>query len=112
MSALTVIKAFRKDAEYLPVPYPAVPSLPEKPHTESVKENFAHEFEKFEKETLEAKQINDDRFEVASTRMGLCAFLNGFMNPLGMPIKMRHFKWCPDDEWRSYSSDVSLRYGD
>lgn len=104
MSSLSkVLKAFHKDAKYLPIPYPVLPALavnPRKPTAAEV-QKCREDFDAYESHFKKTVAEIDSRFEVGLTRIQVCAFLNGFLNPLSQtPINERsHFKWCPHDEW-------------
>lgn len=106
-SILKVIKAFKKDAEYLPVEYPTFPKLEtvsEKP-TEAEAEKIREAFQAYEKEFYKIDAEISARFEVAMERIKLCSLLTGMLNPLSQtPINDRsHFKWCPHHQWINFS---------
>lgn len=105
------LKAFRKDAEYMPIAYPEWPKLPNptKNFSQQEVDDFKIIFEKFEKEVIEIRAENDKRYETAFNRIGLCSFLNGASNPfaLGGSINEKHFKWCPCEEWQNYLKPIS-----
>jgi hypothetical protein len=98
-----VLKAFHKDAQYLPVEYPDVPALilhQNKPTAEDL-ESFRESFAAYENECAETKKEIDARFELSLERIKLCALLHGAMNLFGnIPLsQMKHFKWCPHEAW-------------
>lgn len=104
MSSLSkVLKAFHKDAKYLPIPYPVLPTLQvssERPTAAEV-QKCREDFEAYESHFKKTIAEINSRFEIGLTRIKVCSFLNGFLNPLSQtPINERsHFKWCPHDEW-------------
>lgn len=101
-----VLKAFYRDTQYLPIPYPAIPEVNfniEKPSSEDIKK-YREAFSVYEKECADTKAEIDSRFEMALERIKLCAFLNGFMNPFGQGnLSEIHFKWCPHKEWMNFT---------
>jgi hypothetical protein len=102
-----VLKAFHKDTQYLPVPYPILPALAvdsRKPTPEQIRK-CREDFEAYEKNFYATIAEIDARFEAGLTRIKVCTFLNGFLNPLSQtPINERaHFKWCPHDEWMEHA---------
>lgn len=107
MSSLSkVLKAFHKDTQYLPVPYPAIPELNfniDKPSVSDIRK-YREEFETYEKKCAATKVEIDARFAMALERIKLCAVLHGAMNMFGhIPLsKMKHFKWCPHEEWMDH----------
>lgn len=113
MSSLSkALKAFHKDTQYLPVPYPTLPELNfniDKPSAKEI-QNYREAFEAYEKKCAATKVEIDARFEMGLERIKLCAFLHGAMNPLGgIPISaMKHFKWCPHEEWQEFSRPVKF----
>jgi hypothetical protein len=112
-SLLKVLKAFQKDAEYLPIPYPVRPALridSRKPAEQQIRK-FREDFEAYEINFYKTVAEIDARFEVALTRIKICSFLNGFLNPFSQtPINERsHYKWCPHDEWMKHSRPKTVR---
>lgn len=107
-----VLKALHKNTPYLPVRYPEHPKLDfntEKPSAEDIRK-FREAFEVYEKECAATKAEIDARFAVALERIKLCALLHGAMNLFGnIPIsKMKHFKWCPHEEWMNFTRPVKF----
>lgn len=106
-SLLKVVKAFKKDAQYLPIEYPEVPALNfnhNKPTANDIR-LYRESFQAYEKECAETKKEIDARFELALERIKLCALLHGAMNLFGnIPLnQMKHFKWCPHNAWMKSS---------
>lgn len=112
-SILKVIKAFKKDAEYLPIDYPTLPRLEVKADeaTEAQTIKIKEDFQAYENDFYKTVAENDARFEIARERINLCSFLTGFLNPLSQtPINERsHFKWCPHDQWMKHSRSELFR---
>lgn len=107
-SLLKVVKAFKKNAEYLPIPYPELPML-KKPSRSFTKDDFQRHreaFDAYEANFYATVSELDSRFENGMTRIKTCALLYGFLNPFThqIPItKRKHYKWCPHDAWMEHS---------
>lgn len=111
MNLRTVIQAFRKDAEYLPIEPPKLPQAPSREASEEETIHFKKRFESFEDSFYETMKENNKRFEVAMGRIGLCAFLHGMSDPFAQDIsaRERHYKWCPQDAWSKHSSNIGIQ---
>jgi hypothetical protein len=112
-SLLKVVKAFKKDAQYLPIEYPEIPALSfnqSKPSASDIR-LYRESFQAYEKECAETKKEIDARFELALERIKLCALLHGALNLFGniSLSQMKHFKWCPHDDWMKSSRASVLK---
>lgn len=117
MSSISqVLKAFHKDAQYLPIPYPTLPVLAvsSRRPTAAEVQKCREDFDAYESHFKKTISEIDARFETGLTRIKACTFLNGFLNPFSQtPINDRsHFKWCPHDAWMNHSRPIASREPD
>lgn len=97
MSIKKLTEAFKKDANIHRSAHPIPPSpdiLNQLDETRRVQ--FLDEWEEEYNKSLHDNNVS---FENAIIRIKLCAFLRGFIHSTGAPQYIKHYTWCPHDEW-------------